>query len=323
MRTAINPPYAAIGIAAPLILVGLRLVQGFGLGGEWGGVVLLISEHASPRNRGFWTSWAQAGGPLGSLMSTAVLAILAASMSDGSFVSWGWRIAFGLSAVLIVVAYFLRRSVHESGVFLEESKALAETPRTPIRDAVRTHRRPIVISAMACIGEKATYYTFGVFSLTYLVEVVGVAKTTVLTGLTIASVFWIVAMLLGGFASDRFGRVPVTLTGVALAMIAVPAGLVFMAGGNTTVIVVCLTVGVVADGIVTGGTAAMFSELFPTRIRYSGASIGYQVATIVGGSLTPIIGIALLEITGSVVPVACFVLALLALTALAMKIDRK
>ncbi|QFU89794.1 MFS transporter [Amycolatopsis sp. YIM 10] len=317
------PSYASIGVLAPILLTVLRILQGLALGGEWGGAILLIAEHAGQRRRGFWASWAQAGGPLGSLLSTGVLAILAAVLPASEFSDWGWRVAFLLSAVLIVIAYVLRRAVEESPVYRAAAAQPVARPKSPLREVLRTHRKAVLLSFGACAGEKATYYTFGIFALSYLVDERGVARGEVLNALTVASVFWFLSMLAGGWLSDRFGRRTITVLGALGAAIWIPLSLAWLAHGqvpSTTAILVSLTVGVVFDGVITGGQAAFFAELFPTSVRCTGASLGYQLAGIVGGSLTPIVGVALLAATGSVVPVVLFVLAMLALTVVAMTI---
>ncbi|MEV5544036.1 MFS transporter [Saccharopolyspora shandongensis] len=171
------------------------------------------------------------------------------------------------------------------------------------------------------MGEKATYYTFGIFCLSYLVEERGVSRGEVLNALTVASVFWFASMLVGGWLSDRFGRRTITVLGALGAAVWIPLSLGWLAMGDRPspiAVVVALSVGVLLDGIITGGLAACFAELFPTSVRYTGASVGYQLAGIVGGSLTPIVGVSLLAATGSVLPVAAFVLAMLALTLISM-----
>ncbi|WP_314173832.1 MFS transporter [Streptomyces winkii] len=317
------PSYAAIGVAAPLLLVLLRLTQGLALGGEWGGAVLLIAEHGDHKRRGFWTSWAQAGGPLGNLISTAVLWVMAALMSEEAFTAWGWRIPFALSALLIAVGFFLRRSIEESPLYHQAAehhgpRHQEAQVRSPVALVLRHHRKPVLIAFFAGIGEKTTYYTFAIFGLTYLVETVGVPKAQVLNALTIGSVFWFLTIIVAGRLSDIIGRRITTLTGVALAAAWVPVGFTWASGGGSVAVTALMTVGLIADGIIAGGTAAFFAELFPTHVRFSGASLGYQLATVVGGSAAPLLGVALLAATGSIAPVMVFVLAMLALAAVAM-----
>ncbi|MFF2654951.1 MFS transporter [Streptomyces sp. NPDC058045] len=312
------PSYATIGVAAPILLTLCRLTQGLALGGEWGGAVLLITEHGDRERRGFWASCGQAGGPLGSLLSTAVLWIMASAMSNEAFTAWGWRLPFALSAVLIVVSYYLRRSVEESPLYQQAAERRTEQPKSPLGTVLRQHRKAVLLALFACIGEKATYYAFGIFGLTYLVETVGVPKADVLNALTIGSVFWFVTIIAAGRLSDIIGRRATTLIGVVLAAVWVPVGFLWMGNGHHSVIIVVMTVGLIADGIITGGTSAFFAELFPTEVRYSGASLGYQTATVLGGSVAPLLGVGLLAATGSVVPILIFVVAMLALTATAM-----
>ncbi|MFI6169370.1 MFS transporter [Nocardia sp. NPDC051052] len=312
------PSYASIGIAAPILLVLLRLVQGLALGGEWGGAVLLVAEHGSAAHRGFWSSWPQTGGPLGNLLATGVLAALGLGVSTTEFQDWGWRIPFLLSIVLVAVGIWLRHAVEESPIFLEAQRRNATRDgQAPVRIVVRRYRKQVLMAALADVGEKATYYTFSIFLLAYLTQVVHVPKSTALTAITIASVFQAIAIVLGGAVGDRYGRrvssvFLAVLTG-AWALAALPS----VNSGNAVKITVVVTIGLTLHGLLTGAQAPFFAELFPSEVRYTGASLGYQLATIVGGSLTPIIGVALLHRFPSTVPITLLLCLMLACTATA------
>ncbi|MEG8183395.1 MHS family MFS transporter [Nocardia terpenica] len=308
------PGYATIGVAAPILLVVLRLIQGLALGGEWGGAVLLVAEHGSARHRGFWSSWPQTGGPLGNLIATGVLAVLGLGITGSQFQQWGWRIPFLLSIVLVAVGIWLRHSVEESPIFLDAARRQADGGRAPIRTVLAHHRKPVLIAALADVGEKATYYTFNIFLLTYLTQVVHVPKGTALTAITIASFFQAAAMVGGGVLSDSYGRrfssVILAVLIAAWALLALP----WLSGGRFGVIVAVIVVGLTLHGLLTGAQAPFFAELFPSGVRYTGASLGYQLATVVGGSLAPIAGIALLHRYSSTLPVALLLCAALACT---------
>ncbi|CAM5671437.1 MFS transporter [Streptomyces spiroverticillatus] len=244
------PSYASIGALAPVLLTLCRLVQGVALGGEWGGAVLLVAEYGSRERRGFWSSWPQAGGPLGNMLSTAVLALLGLGITNSEFVEWGWRIPFLLSAVLVILGLWLRRSVEESPLFVAAREAAPE--RAPLTTVLREHRRPVAIAALAALGEKATYYTFSIFLLSYLAEQVKAPKSVGLTAITIASAFQVVAMLAGGAFTDRFGRrVPSIVLACVIGVWAF-VGLPFVDSGAPVTVTVVVTVGLVLHGLLCG-----------------------------------------------------------------------
>ncbi|WP_194833619.1 MFS transporter [Nocardia sp. XZ_19_369] len=310
------PSYATIGIAAPILLVLLRLVQGLALGGEWGGAVLLVAEHGSAAHRGFWSSWPQTGGPLGNLLATGVLALLGLGVSNAEFEAWGWRIPFLLSIVLVAVGLWLRHAVEESPIFVAAQRHGATWQgHAPLRIVLGRYRKQVLMAALADVGEKATYYTFSIFLLAYLTQVVHVPKSTALTAITIASVFQATAIVLGGALGDRFGR---RVTSVLLAVLVAAwalSALPMVDSGSAVRITVVITVGLTLHGLLTGAQAPFFAELFPSEVRYTGASLGYQLATIVGGSLIPLIGVALLHRFPSTVPITLLLCATLACTA--------
>ncbi|MBW4717115.1 MFS transporter [Saccharothrix obliqua] len=311
------PSYASIGVAAPVLLTSLRLVQGLALGGEWGGAVLLVAEHGSAARRGFWSSWPQTGGPLGNMIATGVLALLGLRVTDEQFLAWGWRIPFLLSVVLVVIGVWLRRSVEESPVFLAARESATDEGRAPIATVLRHHRRSVLIAALANVGEKATYYTFSIFLLSYLSRIVHMPREEVLASATIASVFQVVAIPVGGLLSDRFGRRPCSLVLAVVIAVWSLVGLPLVDGGRFPVVTTVVVVGLALHGLLTGSQAAFFAELFPSRVRYTGASLGYQAATVVGGSLAPIAGVALLQRFPSTLPVALLLCATLACTVVA------
>ncbi|MBF6332860.1 MFS transporter [Nocardia transvalensis] len=307
------PGYATIGVAAPLLLVVLRLAQGLALGGEWGGAVLLVAEHGSERHRGFWSSWPQTGGPLGNLLATGVLALLGRGVTNAQFLDWGWRIPFLLSIVLVLGGLWLRHSVAESPIFLEAQQRAA-TVRAPVRVVLERHRTQVLIAALADVGEKATYYTFNIFLLAYLTKIVDVPKGTALAALAIASGCQAAAMLAGGAVADRYGRRTSSIVLAVLIAIWALAALPWVDDGRFGRILVVVVVGLTLHGLLTGAQAAFFAELFPSEVRYTGASLGYQLATVVGGSVTPLVGVALLHRYPSTRPVALLLCLMLAAT---------
>ncbi|MET0132767.1 MAG: MFS transporter [Kibdelosporangium sp.] len=313
------PGYATIGVAAPILLTVLRLVQGFAIGGEWGGAVLIVSEHGSAERRGFWSSWPQAGVPAGNLLATAVLAILAAVQTDEAFVSWGWRIAFLLSAVLVLIGLWVRLAVSESPIFLEaQAKAGGVPEKAPIVRVVREHWREVLVAMGARIAENGSYYIITGFLLVYLTEALKVPRSIGLNAVLIGSAVHLITIPLWGALSDRVGRRAVYLFGAT--GIGVWAFLFFgmLDTKSFGMITLAVTLGLVLHGAMYGPQAAFFAELFGTRVRYSGASIGYQLASLGAGAVAPLIATALLKDTGMAWPISVYVAAMCAVTIIAV-----
>ncbi|TCP52953.1 metabolite-proton symporter [Tamaricihabitans halophyticus] len=291
------PTYASIGVAAPILLTFLRLVQGFAIGGEWGGAVLLVGEHGDDRRRGFWTSWPQAGVPAGNLLATAVLAVLAAVQTDAAFLSWGWRISFLLSGLLVIIGLWIRLAVAESPLFLEaqeRAKQQAGSARAPIITVLKESWREVLIASGARMAENASYYVITGFLLVYLTQALDLDRSLGLNAVLIGSVVHLAVIPLWGALSDIIGRRAVYLFGA----IGVGVwGFLFFAMLDTRsfgIITLATTLGLVLHGAMYGPQAAFFAELFSTGVRYSGASIGYQLASIVAGGLAPLIATGLL-----------------------------
>ncbi|HYI42486.1 MAG TPA: MFS transporter [Sphingomicrobium sp.] len=301
------PTYAQIGIWAPIALIALRLVQGFAVGGEWGGAVLMAAEHGSAARRGFYASWPQAGVPAGNLLAAGVLALMAGLQPEEDFLEWGWRVPFILSALLVVVGWYIRNRVTESPMFekaLDESEA---PPKSPALDVIRERPKALLLGAGIRIGENISYYILTVFSLTFLVDVAAETRSLALNALLVGAAVQFFAIPFFAWLSDRVGRKPVyAFGGIGLALwcfVMFP----MLASGDNGQIVLALVVGLVLHGAMYGPQAAFITELFPTRIRYSGVSLAYQLTAIVGGSLAPIIALALYKQYDSWVPVAIYV----------------
>jgi metabolite-proton symporter len=295
------PTYASVGVLAPVLLIVLRLVQGFALGGEWGGAVLIVSEHGRPENRGFWSSWPQAGAPAGNLLATGVLALLAAFQSDEAFASWGWRIPFLLSAVLIVVGLFVRLAVSESPVFLEAQRAAAETAartgvqeKAPIVTILSRYKREVLVAMGARIAENVSFYVLTAFTLVYIRDVRGLEASFALNAVLIASAVHLVTIPMWGALSDRVGRRPVYLLGAAGIGVWAFALFRMLDTEDFGLTVLAITIGLLFHGAMYGPQAAFFAELFGTKARYTGVSVGAQLASLVAGAPAPLIAIALL-----------------------------
>jgi len=301
------PTYDQVGIWAPLALIFLRLVQGFAVGGEWGGAVLMAAEHGDAKRRGFWASWPQAGVPAGNLLAAGVLALMAAIQPEDEFLAWGWRVPFVLSALLVVVGWYIRNRVSESPMFEKAIDEAEIPPKLPAMDVVRERPKALVLGAGLRVGENISYYILTVFSLTYLVDVAAESRSLALNALLAGAAVQFFAIPFFAFLSDRIGRRPVYAFGglglAAWCFLLFP----LLGSGDNAQIVLALVVGLVLHGAMYGPQAAFITELFPTRIRYSGVSLAYQLTSIVAGSLAPIIALALYQAYGSATPVAIYV----------------
>lgn len=327
------PTHATLGVGAPILLTVLRLIQGFALGGEWGGAVLIVSEHGDDKNRGFWASWPQAGAPGGNLLATGVLALLAAVQSDEAFLAWGWRIPFLLSGVLVIIGLWIRVSVSESPLFLEaQARAEAEAARSgaaavkqdaPVVEVFRHNWRGVLTAIGTRLGENVSYYILTAFVLVYVTVHLELPKSTALNAVLIGSAVHFVTIPLWGALSDRIGRRPVTLIGsVGMALWAF-AFFALVDSESFAVITLAVTVGLLLHGAMYGPQAAFISEMFDTKVRYSGASMGSQLASIIGGALAPIIAVELLKDFGSATPVALYVCATVVITTLTVLVAKE
>jgi len=287
------PTYAQIGVGAPILLVTLRLVQGFGLGGEWGGAVLMATEHAPPGRRGFYGSWPQTGAPAGLLLSTGVFA-LASRLPEDAFLRWGWRIPFLVSVALVGVGTFIRVRLAESPEFSRVKERRTEA-RLPILEVLRHHRRSVALSMGARLAENAFFYVYTTFVLAYATAQVHVTRQTVLSGVLIASALDLAAIPLFGLLSDRIGRRPVYMFGAIFSALFVVPFFLLVGTGQPALVALAIVIGVtVGHAAMYGPQASFFSELFGARVRYSGASLGYQLASVLAGGLSPMIAAGLL-----------------------------
>ncbi|MEU1405997.1 MFS transporter [Streptomyces sp. NPDC005728] len=322
------PTHATVGGAAPVLLTALRLVQGFALGGEWGGAVLLVSEHGDARRRGFWAAWPQTGAPAGQLLATGALSLLTAVLSDDAFGSWGWRIPFLLSGVLVMVGLWIRLSVDESPVFKEaleraESRQTDGAEQPPLVSVLRHHWRDVLVAMGARMAENISYYVITAFILVYATTSAHVSKQTALNAVLIGSAVHFAVIPAWGALSDRVGRRPVYLLGAAGIGLWMFPFFSLVDTGAFGYLVLAVTVGLVLHGAMYAPQAAFFAEMFATRMRYSGASIGAQFASVAAGAPAPLIATALLADYDSSTPIALYVIAASVLTLIAVGVARE
>lgn len=290
------PTYEQVGVAAPVLLVALRFIQGFGVGGEWGGAVLMAVEHGHEGRRGFHASWVQAGVPVGLLLANGVFH-LASSMEEKAFLAWGWRVPFLLGVLLLAVGMFIRMKIMESPVFTEAKKA-DPGPRVPILAVLRDHPRNVLLSMGARFAENAFFYIFTVLVLSFGSQQLGMSKGALLNAVLLGSAVQLVAIPWFGALSDKHGRRPVYLGGALfLTAFAFPF-FWLLETRQESLVIAAVIIGLVGHAAMYGPQAAFFSELFGTRVRYSGASLGYQLASPLAGGLAPLIATWLLNQSG-------------------------
>jgi metabolite-proton symporter len=319
---AFVPPYAQIGIWGAVLLVILRFIQGVGVGGEWGGSVLMSMEWTKTNaHRGFVASWPQFGVPAGLFLAN--LAVLAFSRISGArFLTWGWRIPFFLSILLVGIGLYIRLNILETPVF---SRLVAENKieRTPILEVIRRRPRQILLSAVARMGEQAPFYIFTAFVFTYGTKVLDVSRDLLLAGVLTASALSFFTIPFSGYLSDRIGRRRMYMIGAAVTGV---FGFIYFALLNTAIpgwIFLAVVLSLIPHGMMYGPQAALIAESFPGRLRYSGASLGYQLASLIAGGPAPLIAAWLFAKYGSGYAIAAYILlcAILSLISTAMLED--
>jgi MFS family permease len=291
------PTYATIGYAAPVLLTLLRICQGLGVGGEWGGSVLLSMEWGSKRRRGLMASWPQLGVPLGLVTSTGVVRLMTDWTGD-SFDSWGWRIPFLLSFVLIGVGLYVRLRVLESPEFVAVRKSEAVV-RRPLVEVIRTEWPTIISSAFVRLGEQAPFYLFTSFVLTYGTKHLGLARDGLLDYILIAATIGLVSVPLFGHLSDVFGRRRVYGTGIVLTGLFAFPYFGLLNTKESALILIAIVVSLIFHDMQYGPQAALIAEGFGANLRYSGAGLGYQLASVIAGGPAPLIATKILQETGS------------------------
>lgn len=288
----ILPTYDSIGIFAPILLLLLRVFQGVGVGGEWGGAILMTAEHSRQKERGFYTSWPNAGAPFGLVLSTGLFLALS-YLPEQQFLSWGWRIPFLLGVVLVGVGLYIRLHVLESSLF-SEFKRRRRLSKIPSLEIARKSTKNFILAMGARFVESAIYYLFSVFVLSYAIYQLNISKNVILFGVIVASFIEIFTIPFFGMLSDRIGRRPVYMSGAILSALFAFPFFWLLQTKSSLVICIALIFGLsICHAAMHGPQGAFISELFKTRVRYSGASMAYQLSSALSGGLAPLVATGL------------------------------
>ena len=310
------PGHASIGLAAPILLTLLRIIQGIGVGGEWGGSVLMSMEWGERRRRGLMASWPQLGVPIGLLLSTGMVKLMSSVSGDG-FETWGWRVPFLVSIVLVGIGLYVRLRVLESPEFTQVKRA-EDVVRQPAWEAIRRHPREILTSAFVRMSEQAPFYLFITFVLTYGTKHLKLEKGELLNDTLVAAAIGLFSVPFFGHLSDRFGRRLVYGIGiVATAAFAFPYfGL--LDTKSSGMVLLAIVVSLIVHDVQYGPQAALIAESFGTNVRYSGAGLGYQLASVIAGGPAPLIAAAILKNTGSSAGISWYIVGCAAVSMVAL-----
>jgi metabolite-proton symporter len=316
------PAYSSWGLWSPVLLVTLRFLQGAAIGGEWAGAVLLSMEHGDQNRRGRNASFAQVGPSCGTLLGTGFITLLTLFLSPEDFQSWGWRVPFLCSVVLVLFGLWLRWGVEETPVFLE-LEAQHDKASTPLKEVFTVHWRRLLMAGGSRIGSDVLYALVVVFTLTYVTTVLHLSRPLALTATMLGAACNAIAVPLFGSLSDRLGRRPVYIAGALLGAAWAYVFFVLMDSAEPLQICVAVVVGLIIHAMMYGPQAAFVTEQFPARVRYAGSSLAYTLAGIVGGGFAPLIITTLLKSYGSTLAISCYVAAALGLTLIAVAAARE
>jgi metabolite-proton symporter len=307
------PDYSRSGIWGPVLLTFFRVLQGIGVGGEWGGAVLMAGEWTDPKRRGFTTSFAQFGAPAGMVLANGALAVMSLSTSEEAFLSWGWRVPFLLSVVLVFVGLYIRVGVLETPVFVRlQSEGKVE--RTPVAHVLRHHWRQVVLTALLRSGQQTPFYIFTTYVLTYGTQQLGFSRGLILSFVMIQSLLSMATIPYFGHLSDLIGRRRITAIGCVVMMVFPFLYFGLLDTRIVGLVFVAIALGLPLHDLQYGPQAALIAERFPGTLRYSGASLGYQLASITAGGPAPIVALHLFQTFQTSMAVAAYVAAMAAIS---------
>jgi metabolite-proton symporter len=300
------PDYESIGLWGAILLTAFRVLQGIAVGGEWGGAVLIAGEWTDPKRRGFTTSFAQFGAPAGMVLANGALALMTIFTTEASFLEWGWRVPFLLSFVLVFVGLYIRLGILETPVFAS-LKQKGRVQRAPVAEVLRRNWREVLLTALLRTGQQVPFYIFTTYVLTYATGQLGLSRAMVLTWVMIQALISMGTIPLFGHLSDKIGRRRITTIG-CVAMIIFPfVYFSMLSSGVAALLFIAIALGLPVHDLQYGPQAAFISESFPGTLRYSGASLGYQLASITAGGPAPLIAIYLFRTFGTSMAVAAYV----------------
>jgi MFS family permease len=300
------PTYASVGVAAPILLAAARILQGIAVGGEATGALTMVAESMPGENRAFWVSFPMIGGPAANVLAALTIIVIQRTLGDAAFANWAWRLPFLFSAVLVVLGLWVRLRIEESPAFAALVKEKSAARRAPIAEAFAGYGLPMLQVFLVKAGENALFYLFTTFLLVFVTQFLALPRGAGIDALFWGSLLEVCVIMLASLVADRIGRRPVIIFGFCAGAL---AGFLLFSqakGTDPTTILWITLITLTCHGIIVGGMSAFFTELFPTRVRYTAMSVSYQVASVIGGSLAPIFGAMLLRATGSPVAVAIY-----------------
>jgi len=317
------PSYARIGAAAPLLLVALRFCQGLAIGGQWGGAALLAVENAPRGKRGLFGSLPQLGVPTGMIAANAVFLVMTGAVSPEAFLGWGWRVPFALSVLLVAIGLYVQGRIEETPAFREATEAAGKAerrPRSPVLEVLARHPGTVLLAGGSYVASNGNFYLMTTFAIAYGTTTLRVPRADVLWAVLLALLAVSPLIVFGGALSDRFGRRPVYLAGAVFCAVGAFLAWRLIDTGVFALMLLGLLLGVLGNALMYGPQPAMFAELFPAEVRYSGASLGYQLGAILGGGFAPVIATALMERFHSSVYIAGYAALLCAVTLVSLSL---
>ncbi|HEY2191323.1 MAG TPA: MFS transporter [Actinomycetospora sp.] len=309
------PGYATIGVAAPVLLFALRVLQGIAVGGQWGGAVLIATEYAPRHRKGYYGSFPQLGVPIAVILSNGLFLALEAGLGQEAFLAWGWRVPFLLSVLLIGVALYAQLRLEDTPVFKQVAAQAGAQRRSPVLEVLRSHPKQVLLAAGSFIAVNGGFYLFVVYALSYGTKTLHLSETTMLIGILGSSAVNLALIPLFALLSDRIGRRPVYLAGAIGTVVAAFPVFWLIDTRSTFLIFLGLLIGGIANSAMYGPQAALFAELFSAEVRYSGASLGYQIGAVLGGGLAPLIAASLYQATGTSASTSLYLLVMGVITA--------